>query len=141
MILDDGGDATLLVHLGQRAQKDPSLLSNPTSEEEVALFNAIKNVQARARDRRADRRKIWPATRVGIQGMPRRVADYAPRFADLNLFISISSFALGASPGAVMCAVQYEGWAATPPRILAATALNSPYVFVRPWMSITVHID
>jgi adenosylhomocysteinase len=42
MILDDGGDATLLVHLGIRAQKDPSLLSNPTSEEEVSLFNAIK---------------------------------------------------------------------------------------------------
>jgi adenosylhomocysteinase len=42
MILDDGGDATLLVHLGQRAQKDPSLLSDPGSEEEVALFNAIQ---------------------------------------------------------------------------------------------------
>src|SRR5437899_2655394 len=33
MILDDGGDATLLVHLGQRAQKDPSLISDPKSEE------------------------------------------------------------------------------------------------------------
>src|SRR5688572_24469211 len=33
MILDDGGDATLLVHLGQRAQKDAGILSNPTSEE------------------------------------------------------------------------------------------------------------
>src|SRR5687768_9604005 len=42
MILDDGGDATLLVHLGQRAQQDPSLLAKPTSEEEVSLFNAIK---------------------------------------------------------------------------------------------------
>jgi adenosylhomocysteinase len=42
MILDDGGDATLLVHLGQRAQKDPSVLSNPGSEEEVSLFNSIK---------------------------------------------------------------------------------------------------
>jgi adenosylhomocysteinase len=42
MILDDGGDATLLVHLGQRAAKDAGVLSNPTSEEEVALFNAIK---------------------------------------------------------------------------------------------------
>jgi adenosylhomocysteinase len=42
MILDDGGDATLLVHLGQRAQKEPGLLSNPTSEEEVALFKSIK---------------------------------------------------------------------------------------------------
>ena len=42
MILDDGGDATLLVHLGQRAAKDAGVLANPTSEEEVSLFNAIK---------------------------------------------------------------------------------------------------
>jgi len=42
MILDDGGDATLLVHLGPRAAKDAGVLSNPTSEEEVSLFNAIK---------------------------------------------------------------------------------------------------
>jgi adenosylhomocysteinase len=42
MILDDGGDATLLVHLGQRAEKDLGVLSNPTSEEEISLFNAIK---------------------------------------------------------------------------------------------------
>jgi cytochrome c oxidase subunit 1 len=34
---------------------------------------------------------------LGIQGMPRRVSDYAPRFADLNFFISIASFFLGAS--------------------------------------------
>jgi adenosylhomocysteinase len=42
MILDDGGDATLLAHLGQRAEKDPSVISRPTSEEETSLFNAIK---------------------------------------------------------------------------------------------------
>jgi adenosylhomocysteinase len=42
MILDDGGDATLLVHLGPRAAKDPGVLSNPSSEEEISLFNAIK---------------------------------------------------------------------------------------------------
>ena len=42
MILDDGGDATLLVHLGPRAAKDAGLLSNPTSEEEISLFNAIR---------------------------------------------------------------------------------------------------
>jgi len=42
MILDDGGDATLLVILGSRAEKDPSLLDNPSSEEEVALFSAIR---------------------------------------------------------------------------------------------------
>src|SRR5438067_3868842 len=42
MILDDGGDATLLVHLGQRAQKEPSLISDPKSEEEQFLFASIK---------------------------------------------------------------------------------------------------
>ncbi len=42
MILDDGGDATLLMHLGTRAEKDPGVLSQPSSEEEVCLFNAIK---------------------------------------------------------------------------------------------------
>ncbi|MDH2915980.1 MAG: adenosylhomocysteinase [Gallionella sp.] len=42
MILDDGGDATLLLHLGARAEKDASLLNNPGSEEEICLFNSIK---------------------------------------------------------------------------------------------------
>jgi adenosylhomocysteinase len=42
MILDDGGDATLLMHLGKRAEKDASLLANPGSEEERELFAAIK---------------------------------------------------------------------------------------------------
>ena len=42
MILDDGGDATLLMHLGQRAEKDASLLAHPTSEEETCLYAAIK---------------------------------------------------------------------------------------------------
>jgi adenosylhomocysteinase len=42
MILDDGGDATLLMHLGQRAEKDASVIANPTSEEERELFAAIK---------------------------------------------------------------------------------------------------
>lgn len=43
MILDDGGDATLLLHLGTRAEKDISVLANPGSEEEICLFNAIKS--------------------------------------------------------------------------------------------------
>ena len=42
MILDDGGDATLLMHLGKKAEKDPSVLNNPTSEEETCLYDAIK---------------------------------------------------------------------------------------------------
>jgi adenosylhomocysteinase len=42
MILDDGGDATLLVHLGRKAEQDPSVLDKPTSEEEVSLFKSIR---------------------------------------------------------------------------------------------------
>ncbi|GAA0759061.1 adenosylhomocysteinase [Ideonella azotifigens] len=42
MILDDGGDATLLMHLGQKAEKDLSVIANPKSEEETELFAAIK---------------------------------------------------------------------------------------------------
>lgn len=42
MILDDGGDATLLLHLGTRAEKDLTVISKPTSEEEICLFDAIK---------------------------------------------------------------------------------------------------
>ena len=42
MILDDGGDATLLLHLGAVAEKDASVISHPANEEETALFAAIK---------------------------------------------------------------------------------------------------
>jgi len=43
MILDDGGDATLLLHLGTKAEKDQAVLSNPSSEEETILFSTIKS--------------------------------------------------------------------------------------------------
>jgi len=42
MILDDGGDATLLLHLGARAEKDASVLDHPDSEEATVLFAAIR---------------------------------------------------------------------------------------------------
>src|SRR6188508_1070404 len=42
MILDDGGDATLLMHLGKRAEKDAGVIARPTSEEEKCLFASIK---------------------------------------------------------------------------------------------------
>jgi len=42
MILDDGGDATMLLHLGTKAEKDQSVLNHPTSEEETVLFASIK---------------------------------------------------------------------------------------------------
>ena len=62
MILDDGGDATLLLHLGARAEKDASLLNNPGSEEETCLFASIKAKLA------SD--KSWYSTRIAaIKGV------------------------------------------------------------------------
>jgi adenosylhomocysteinase len=57
MILDDGGDATLLLHLGARAEKDASVLANPGSEEERVLFAAIK--------KRLATQPGWYSTRLG----------------------------------------------------------------------------
>ncbi|MGE3551081.1 MAG: adenosylhomocysteinase [Geobacter sp.] len=62
MILDDGGDATLLLHLGAKAEKDLSVLTNPGSEEETILFAAIKQKLA------AD--PTWYSTRLAqIKGV------------------------------------------------------------------------
>lgn len=62
MILDDGGDATLLLHLGTKAEKDLSVLNNPGSEEEIILFTAIKAKLA------AD--PAWYSTRIAhIKGV------------------------------------------------------------------------
>ncbi len=62
MILDDGGDATLLLVLGAKAEKDLSVLDNPGSEEEVALFNSIRARLKTSTD--------WYSTRLaGIQGV------------------------------------------------------------------------
>ncbi len=47
MILDDGGDATLLLHLGTRAETDASVIASPGSEEETSLFKSIKATLAR----------------------------------------------------------------------------------------------
>ena len=62
MILDDGGDATLLLYLGAQAEKDISVLDNPSSEEEVALFNSIR--------KRLDNRPGWYSKALSqIQGV------------------------------------------------------------------------
>jgi adenosylhomocysteinase len=62
MILDDGGDATLLLYLGARAEKDLSVLDDPSSEEEVALFNSIR--------KRLDTRPGWYSRALSqIQGV------------------------------------------------------------------------
>jgi adenosylhomocysteinase len=62
MILDDGGDATLLLHLGTRAEKDPSVLAKPGSEEETILFAAIKA--------KLEKEPTWYSRRIGqIKGV------------------------------------------------------------------------
>jgi adenosylhomocysteinase len=62
MILDDGGDATMLLYLGSKAESDPSVLDNPSSEEEVCLFNAIR--------KRLDTRHGWYTKALSrIQGV------------------------------------------------------------------------
>jgi adenosylhomocysteinase len=62
MILDDGGDATLLLHLGTRAEKDRSVLNNPGSEEETILFAAIKA--------KLEKEPTWYSTRIAhIKGV------------------------------------------------------------------------
>lgn len=62
MILDDGGDATLLLHLGARAEKDIGVLAKPTSEEEQILYATIKTKLATA--------SSWYSTRLAkIQGV------------------------------------------------------------------------
>ena len=62
MILDDGGDATLLLHLGARAEKDIHVLDKPDSEEATVLFASIKDKLAKD--------KTWYSTRLAkIKGV------------------------------------------------------------------------
>ena len=62
MILDDGGDATLLLHLGVRAESDISVLANPTCEEERVLYASIK--------KRLETQPGWYSARIGhIKGV------------------------------------------------------------------------
>ncbi|MHB1231000.1 MAG: adenosylhomocysteinase [Burkholderiales bacterium] len=62
MILDDGGDATLLLHLGVRAESDASVIAKPTCEEERVLFAAIK--------KRLETQPGWYSARIGhIKGV------------------------------------------------------------------------
>jgi adenosylhomocysteinase len=62
MILDDGGDATLLLILGARAEQDPSVIADPQNDEEVALYKAIR--------KRIDNQPGWYARQLaGIRGV------------------------------------------------------------------------
>jgi adenosylhomocysteinase len=77
MILDDGGDATLLLHLGSKAEKDASLLDKPTSEEEVELFNSIKATLKRD--------PKWYSTRLKhIKGVTEETTTGVHRLYDMH---------------------------------------------------------
>jgi adenosylhomocysteinase len=77
MILDDGGDATLLTYLGTQAEKDPSVIAKPTNEEEHALFAAIK--------KRLDTKKGWYAKALaGIKGVTEETTTGVHRLYQLE---------------------------------------------------------
>jgi adenosylhomocysteinase len=62
LILDDGGDATLLCVLGPKAEKDPSVLNNPQNDEEEALFAVMKRYLA-------EKPGFYSAIRASITGV------------------------------------------------------------------------
>jgi adenosylhomocysteinase len=77
MILDDGGDATLLLHLGTKAEKDQGVIANPTSEEEVELFNSIKATLKRD--------PKWYSTRLKqIKGVTEETTTGVHRLYDMH---------------------------------------------------------
>jgi adenosylhomocysteinase len=57
LIVDDGGDATMLLHLGARAERDETVVANPSNEEEAALFKAI--------EAKLGRDPLWYSVRLG----------------------------------------------------------------------------
>src|ERR1043165_6605440 len=77
MILDDGGDATLLLHLGTKAEKDIGVVGNPTSEEEIELFNSIKATLKRD--------PKWYSTRLKqIKGVTEETTTGVHRLYDMH---------------------------------------------------------
>jgi adenosylhomocysteinase len=89
MILDDGGDATLLLHLGTRAETDASVLANPTSEEEECLFASIKETLARDPKWYSTRikhiRGVTEETTTGVKRLYQMAKDGALAFPAINV--------------------------------------------------------
>ena len=77
MILDDGGDATLLVHLGAKAEHDPSVLDNPQNEEEEAAFAAIRR-------RLADRPGWYAGVAASIRGVTEETTTGVHRLYEMQ---------------------------------------------------------
>ncbi|MRX28124.1 adenosylhomocysteinase [Kangiella sp. HZ709] len=77
MILDDGGDATMLLIIGTRAESDITVLDNPGSEEEIALFNSIKA-------KLAEDSNFYSRTLVNIQGVTEETTTGVARLYQLR---------------------------------------------------------
>ena len=94
MILDDGGDATLLLHLGARAEQDLSVLNAPGSEEEVCLFNAIKRTLARDASwysrRLKEIRGVTEETTTGVNRLYQMHKDLRLAFPAINVNDSVT---------------------------------------------------
>ena len=94
MILDDGGDATLLLHMGSRAEQDPSIIAAPSNEEERALFAAIK---ARLKSdpkwystRMARIRGVTEETTTGVKRLYRMAKEGRLAFPAFNVNDSVT---------------------------------------------------
>ena len=94
MILDDGGDATLLLHLGTRAETDSSVLKNPGSEEETFLFAAIKARLARDpkwySTRLAHIKGVTEETTTGVKRLYQMAKDGLLKFPAINVNDSVT---------------------------------------------------
>ncbi len=94
MILDDGGDATLLILLGADAEKDPSILNNPSNEEEEALFSTIKQRLARQPDWyskvKANIKGVTEETTTGVLRLYQRQQKGALPFPAINVNDSVT---------------------------------------------------
>ena len=94
MILDDGGDATLLVTLGARAEQDPTLIANPSGEEEEALFAAIRKRLDSKRARYGKARDsiigVTEETTTGVNRLYQMKQNGALPFAAINVNDSVT---------------------------------------------------
>ena len=94
MILDDGGDATLLLHLGTRAEKDASVLDKPTSEEEICLYNSIKKRLASSPGWYSSRLKqvlgVTEETTTGVHRLYQMFKDGKLAFPAINVNDSVT---------------------------------------------------
>jgi len=94
MILDDGGDATLLLHLGARAEKDASVISKPGSEEETELFASIKAKLAQDKSwystRLAHIKGVTEETTTGVKRLYQMAKDGSLRFPAINVNDSVT---------------------------------------------------